>query len=188
MAGRVRYLLNREGRYYARVAVPARLRKIIGKRELLEPLGADRRTALKSLPAVVAVLLLELDTARARIRPHARRGEAAAAAPSPLPTQPVNFRIRYRRTLVGITSGRATEAQAGTAVGWAVDSLKAQGVIACDKGSTEWNNAMRALAGIQLEFLRRMEGHFPGEDGNAPAAPPPARKLRRQRASNSGNG
>lgn len=38
---------DRQGRYYARLVVPAELRPIIGKRELLEPLGADRSLALR---------------------------------------------------------------------------------------------------------------------------------------------
>lgn len=54
MAGKVRYLIERDGRYHARVVVPARLRPIIKKVELSAALGADRRAALRRLPAVVA--------------------------------------------------------------------------------------------------------------------------------------
>lgn len=38
-------LLSRQGRYWARLSVPVALRPIITKRELLEPLGADRTQA-----------------------------------------------------------------------------------------------------------------------------------------------
>ncbi|MCC8941038.1 integrase [Bradyrhizobium sp. Arg68] len=54
MAGKVRYLIQRDGRYHARVVVPERLRPIIKKSELSAALGADRRTALRRLPGVVA--------------------------------------------------------------------------------------------------------------------------------------
>jgi hypothetical protein len=47
MAGKIRNLLPRNGRYYARITVPASLRPIVGKRELTEPLGADRTVALR---------------------------------------------------------------------------------------------------------------------------------------------
>lgn len=56
MAGQVRYLLNRDGRFFARLVVPKELRKMVGKTELRSPLGPDRRTAMKRLPGAVAVL------------------------------------------------------------------------------------------------------------------------------------
>ena len=54
MAGRVRHLLERAGRYHARIVVPERLRPILKKVELSAALGADRREALRKLPAVPA--------------------------------------------------------------------------------------------------------------------------------------
>lgn len=56
MAGKVRHLLERDGRYHARLVVPKNLRGIIGKTELREPLGGDYRRALRLLPAAVARL------------------------------------------------------------------------------------------------------------------------------------
>ena len=64
MAGAVRHLLHRAGRYSARVSVPESLRKIVGKRELVRALGADRTSALRKLPGVVAAMHVELDAAR----------------------------------------------------------------------------------------------------------------------------
>lgn len=49
----VRHLLDRDGRYFARLAVPAALRPVVGKRELLEPLGADRALAILKLHGAV---------------------------------------------------------------------------------------------------------------------------------------
>lgn len=46
MAGKIRHLKVRDGRYSARLVVPRELRPIIGKAELEIQLGADRRQAL----------------------------------------------------------------------------------------------------------------------------------------------
>jgi hypothetical protein len=54
MAGKVRHLLERAGRYHARIVVPKRLHPTLKKVELSVALGADRREALRKLPAVVA--------------------------------------------------------------------------------------------------------------------------------------
>jgi hypothetical protein len=56
MAGKVRHLVNRSGRYHARLVVPKDLRDVVGKSELRTPLGGDRSQALKKLPGAVAVL------------------------------------------------------------------------------------------------------------------------------------
>jgi integrase len=57
MAGKVRNLLNRDGRYFARLVIPKELRPFMdGKSELRTPLGPDYRTALKMLPGAVATL------------------------------------------------------------------------------------------------------------------------------------
>ncbi|MER9175303.1 hypothetical protein NKH72_17135 [Mesorhizobium sp. M0955] len=57
MTGRVRNLLDRDGRYFARLVVPKELRPYMdGKTELRTALGPDYRTALKTLPGAVAGL------------------------------------------------------------------------------------------------------------------------------------
>ena len=56
MAGKVRHLVNRKGRYHARLVVPKDLRGIVGKTELRSPLGGDYREALRLLPGAVAQL------------------------------------------------------------------------------------------------------------------------------------
>lgn len=66
MAGKIRNLLPRNGRYYARLTVPAPLRPIVGKRELTEPLGADRTVALRLLSSALHRMQIELDHARDR--------------------------------------------------------------------------------------------------------------------------
>ncbi|WP_374435280.1 DUF6538 domain-containing protein [Tabrizicola sp.] len=57
MARKVRYLLERDGRYYARLVVPVHLRSYLeGKTELRVPLGADYREATKAIHGAVADL------------------------------------------------------------------------------------------------------------------------------------
>lgn len=69
MAGAQRYLLNRDGRFFARLVVPKDLRAIIGKSELRTPLGPDRRAAIKMLPTAVAAMQAEIAVAGRRVRP-----------------------------------------------------------------------------------------------------------------------
>lgn len=55
MAGKVRNLLNRDGRYFARLVIPKELRPFMDRKtELRTPLGPDYRAALKKLPGAVA--------------------------------------------------------------------------------------------------------------------------------------
>ena len=55
VAGKIRYLLNRNGRYYARLVVPEQARPFLdGKSELRTPLGADRQEALRRHPVAIA--------------------------------------------------------------------------------------------------------------------------------------
>lgn len=51
---RTQYLSERDGRYQSRVVVPRELRAIVGKSELLTPLGGDLRAAKEALPRAVA--------------------------------------------------------------------------------------------------------------------------------------
>lgn len=67
MAKRVRYLLRRGDGFWARMAVPAELRQIVGKRELLAPLGPNQRIAERDIHGVVAVFHQTLADARAKL-------------------------------------------------------------------------------------------------------------------------
>jgi hypothetical protein len=94
MAGKVRHLLEREGRYYARRVVPKELRAIMGKRELQQALGADRRSALVALPSALHRFNVELDYARAVL---AQRGLRQAAL-APLSSSAL-ARVHYQNRL-----------------------------------------------------------------------------------------
>jgi hypothetical protein len=67
MAGKVRHLVERNGRYWARIVVPLHLRSILKKSELRESLGAGRSEALRLLPAVSARLLDQVAAAEAQL-------------------------------------------------------------------------------------------------------------------------
>ena len=55
------YLLNRDGRFFARLVIPRELRPFMDRRtELRTALGPDRRDALKKLPGAVALLQHEI--------------------------------------------------------------------------------------------------------------------------------
>ena len=60
MAGTVRHLKVKDGRYYARIAVPVALRALVGRSELTAPLGGERRAAPSMLPEAVAGLQRQL--------------------------------------------------------------------------------------------------------------------------------
>lgn len=64
MAGKDRYLQERNGRFYARLVVPEALRPHLdNKTELRAPLGADRRAAVKALAGAVVEIQKKLDVA-----------------------------------------------------------------------------------------------------------------------------
>lgn len=64
MAGQVRHLKVKGGRFYARMAVPAALHTILGKKELTAPLGSDRRKAMRVLASAVAALQAQIAHAK----------------------------------------------------------------------------------------------------------------------------
>ena len=89
----MRYLTQRAGRFHARIVVPERLRNIIGKTELSAPLGADRRQALRKLPAVVASFQDKLGHAERQLRQNKTR------RPPKRRSQPIGDREMARQYL-----------------------------------------------------------------------------------------
>lgn len=77
MAGMIRYLLPRGGRYYARLVVPKDLRPAVGKTELRLPLGADKREAIKRLSGAVAQLQHQIALAERKIAATSPRSRPA---------------------------------------------------------------------------------------------------------------
>ena len=63
MSGKIRYWLERDGRYFARLVVPKDLRGISGTTEFRTPLGGDYREAVKLHPGAVADLQHQISLA-----------------------------------------------------------------------------------------------------------------------------
>ncbi len=149
------HLLNRNGRYWARLSVPAALRSIVNKRELLESLGPDRIEALRKLPGAVGRMHDVLVAARAEQKPASKlmvpttRGRALSLRnlagahydsevaiddaersfdPADLPPNSSGlFQPAYEVMLRNVASGRFSDAEALAAVGWAIEGFQARG-------------------------------------------------------------
>ncbi|MTJ05628.1 MAG: integrase [Sediminimonas qiaohouensis] len=199
MAGRVRHLLNRNGRYYARLVVTKDLRKTIGKTELRTPLGGDYRQALKLLPGAVADLQHRIAIAERSIA-----GERRDNAPRyPLTAAQIahshyiqqlafdeKLRKDHRYASVGIddllverlrraVAGRADDAELSTLVGAQIKRFRSAGNLDATPGSDEWRAIALALCHAELEALARAaerdEGDFTGQPSDpliANAQPP----------------
>lgn len=98
MAGRVRHLNERNGRYEARLSVPAKLRGHIGKSEFVAALGGDRREALKRLPEAIARFRVEIRAAE-----HSLAARPAVATElRPPPVDPAVLALRHYHLLLRI--------------------------------------------------------------------------------------
>jgi len=191
MAGAQKYLLNRDGRFFARLVVPKDLRKIVGKTELRAPLGPDRRTAMKHLPGAVATLQHQIAQAERKAAP----ANSAAAPPRyPLapdqiaashytqrlafddqmrnsPMYPVASAISiddgYVTTLRSGAAGRLSDRELAEVMGARIERFRAAGNLDAAPGSDEWRTIARALCSAELEALARVverdEGNFTGQ-------------------------
>lgn len=188
MAGKVRHLINRSGRYHARLVVPKDIRGVVGKTELRAPLGGDYRQALRLLPGAVAQLQHQI--AQAEHAANAGRTNAAPAryplAPDQLALSHYNQRLAYDDVLrndpryassgyvddllVGqlrdATAGRADDAELQSLVGAQIERFRNAGNLDAEAGTTEWREIARALCHAELEALERVverdEGDFSG--------------------------
>ncbi|MEH6647953.1 hypothetical protein [Sulfitobacter sp.] len=79
MAGKIKNFLDRDGRYFSRIAVPERLRPFLeNKTELRKALGGDRREAIAQHTIEIAVLQMMLGNAEFQYR------DAATKQPEPV--------------------------------------------------------------------------------------------------------
>ncbi len=189
MAGKTRYLLNRNGRFFARLVVPKELRQIVGKSELRTLLGPDLRTAMKLLHGAVAALQHELAQA-----------ERKAAATGAVKVQPGRYPLapdqiaashyaqrlafddalrndpRYASMLIdtvlvdslrAAASGSLPDNDLTALVGDLVERFRQIGNHNAQPGSDEWRGIARAVAVGELEALGRVserdEGDFTGK-------------------------
>jgi hypothetical protein len=176
MAGKIRHLINRDGRYHARLVVPRELRGIVGKTELRSPLGGDYRQALRSLPGAVAQLqhqiaLAERNAGAGRPQPGPAR---YPLAPDQIAASHYMQRLAFddelrndpRYALIDIDdllvqrlraalSGRANDDELADLVGTQIERFRSAGNLDAAHGSTEWRTIARALCSAEPEALER---------------------------------
>jgi len=151
VAGKVQYLLNREGRYFARLVIPKDLRPFMsGKTELRSALGPDYRTAVKKLPGAVALLQHEIALAER---------QAAEAGQSPItmgryPLAPSQIALRnYQERLAfdeEMRNGNPFYARMGYVDEHYVERLRAGMAGAADDAE------LARLIGHRIERFRRL--------------------------------
>lgn len=192
MAGKHRYLLNRKGRYFARLVVPKELQGIVGKLEIREPLGPDRREAIKLLPGAVAQIQHKIALAEQQ----ANAGKPQAA-PARYPLEPDQIALSHyhqrlafddalrndpRYAAVGIddvlvsrlrdaVAGKANDAELGALVGAQIERFRAAGNLDAEPGSDEWRVIARALCQAELEALARAAERDEGDFSGTPTTP-----------------
>lgn len=192
-----KHLLNRNGRWFARVAVPAQLVPIIGKTELREPLGADRREAERRSHAVVAGFVAQIDRAREllEMQPGDLHDAARRFYERELLADDVErmspdrggddtrrlFSDRHSLTLRRVAAGAAERDEAEAVIGWALDDAAARNEIAAPRGTPVRDELLKVFAGIKLEALEASRQKDAGKarpdapthpllsDGQAPA-------------------
>lgn len=182
-------MVNRSGRYHARLVVPKDLRGIVGKTELRTPLGGDYRQALRSLPSAVAQLQHQIALAERKA------GQGATLARYPLaPDQIAHSHYMQRLSQddaarnypvwasVGIDdvfvdqlrmaiAGQADNDELYSLVGAQIERFRKLGNLEAERGSDEWRTIARALCAAELEALARVAERDEGDFTGQPSAP-----------------
>tara|TARA_R110002049_G_scaffold10127_1_gene50178 strand:- start:140092 stop:141657 length:1566 start_codon:yes stop_codon:yes gene_type:complete len=192
MAGKVRHLINRSGRYHARLVVPKDLRAIVGKTELRSSLGADYRQALRLLPGAVAQLQHQIALAEREAGQGQRQSEHARypLAPDQIALSHYNQRLAFddhlrndqRYANIGIddlyvkqlrqaVAGRSNDDELQALIGDQLERFRATGNISAGQGSDEWRVIARALCSAELEAMARVAERDEGDYTGTPTAP-----------------
>ncbi len=191
MVPQPRYLLNRDGRYFARLVIPKELRPFLeNKTELRTALGPDRRRALSRLHYEVA--LLQGKIAAAERKAQIAKGEPITPGRYLLPVSQIalrhyNERLAFDELLrntdprwasVGIDdllvaslrdgiAGKLNDTALERLVGDRIERFRRLGNTTVVNGTTEWRLLARALCQSELEALARVaerdEGDFTGK-------------------------
>lgn len=191
MAGKVRYLLNREGRFFARLVIPPDIRPFMdGKTELRSALGPDYRAALKKLPGAVALLQHEIALAERRAAEAGQRPVTQGRYPLTVDQLALrNYESRiifdeelrrtdHRYALIGNVddgyaarfregiAGRLTDAELQELVGARIERFRRLGNTTAEFGTSEWRSLAWAMCVSEYEALSRVaerdEGDFTG--------------------------
>ena len=190
MAGKVRYLLNRDGRYFARLIIPKELRQYFdGKTELRTALGPDYRSAIRLHPGAVASIQHQIGEAE---RKSAKSRNKPIAVRYPLLPNQIAFnnyqtRIAFDEELrradpryvqIGIDdmlvndlqqgmAGRLADAELRELVGNRIERYRKLGNTSVEFGTTEWRDLAMSMCFSEYEALERVaerdEGDWSGE-------------------------
>ncbi|MDP3272102.1 tyrosine-type recombinase/integrase [Limnobacter sp.] len=190
MAGKIRHLLLRDGRYYARRIVPHELRDFIQKNELRIPLGSDRRAAIEQLPFALVKINSLIDHARDALQARDTNAAASVRALSEPMSDTALAKDHYQRLLArdialrnagpswasigiddryvadlrAVLAGKLTGDQIEGVLGDTLERYRAGGSIVAPPGSIEHRQTARALAGAELEALERIVERDDGAD------------------------
>ncbi len=179
MAGKLRYWKEKDGRFYARIAVPARLRLFLDGRpsELIEPLGADRRAAIRLHPAAVARLQHQIASAEHKAnagKPVMTEALFPLSAPQLAASHYAQrlalddqLRNDPRYASVGIDdlyvqclrdgmAGKLSDNEFQELIGSQIERFRRSGNLTAQFGSTEWREIARALCVAEFEALSRV--------------------------------
>ena len=192
MTGKIRHLINRSGRYHARLVVPKDLQAIVGKTELRSPLGADYREALKLLPGAVTQLQHKIAVAE-RSAGQGRLQDAPARYPM-APDQIAHAHYMRRlafddelrndpryaqvsiddmlvKRLRDAIAGRASNEELDDLIGFELDRYRVAGNLTAETGSDEWRVVARAMCIAEYEALERVCERDEGNYTGTPKAP-----------------
>ncbi|MBW0365834.1 tyrosine-type recombinase/integrase [Ensifer adhaerens] len=150
MARQPRYLLNRDGRYFARLVIPKELRPFLNnKSELREPLGPDRRIAIARLHTAVASLQGQI--AAAERKSQLTKGEPVEPGRYPLPLDQLALRNYNERLEFDTELRNTSHLYARIGVDDRMVELLREGIA----GRLD-NNALNAIIGKRIERYRRL--------------------------------
>lgn len=194
MAGKVRNLLNRDGRFYARLVIPKELRPFMGRKtELRTPLGADYREALKKLPGAVALLQHQIALGERRAVEAGTKQVTIGRyplAPSQMALRHYEDRLTFdeqirnadhryaqldvddvhaRRIQDGAV-GKLDNEQLQMLIGRQIERFRARGNTTVEFGTPEWREVARALCAAEYEALSRVAERHEGDWTGRPQA------------------
>lgn len=181
----MKHVQHVRGKWVARMTVPEELRAILGKRELVEPLGGDKKQAERRALAVLNGFHAILDDAREALAANRPTLSTAAKAhyrheleQDDLDRRKTRFstdndfhtysRQVYAHRLRLLVAGKLERDEAEALIGFAADDLTAKGLAP----DTPRPDLLRALAEVQLEALARFEERDKGQiKPDAPVSP-----------------
>lgn len=193
MAGKIKNLLNRNGRYFARLVVPKDLRGVIDGAERRTALGADYREAVKKLPGAIAMIQHEFALAeRKAVQGQPRNAPARyPLAPDQIAHSHYMQRLALDEELRGdwryasfgypdehkveglqrAIAGSADNAELIELVGKQVERFRAAGNLDAEIGSQEWREIARALCHAEFEAMERALERNEGDYTGTPVSP-----------------